>query len=166
MRHPSSAIMRQLPMLALLLNLLATLRSALRTRTELALERGQKGMREKGIIAVDQRVPRRGRHVADAGEHRDSDGLGRTVTGHGLARKSVADEWGGPVVASAAMNPVAGLLVLFAAPDAARLSPPAELACLARHYAITPVVAEDAWFARLPDGEQVPFVKRKQISPS
>jgi hypothetical protein len=62
------------------------------------------------------------------------------------------------------MNPVAGLLVLFAAPDAARLSPPAELACLARHYAITPVVAEDAWFARLPDGEQVPFDDGKHKS--
>ncbi|MBN2575697.1 MAG: hypothetical protein JXP73_14115 [Deltaproteobacteria bacterium] len=38
MGHPSGGIMRRLPMLALLVNLLATLRSALRTRAELALE--------------------------------------------------------------------------------------------------------------------------------
>ena len=55
------------------------------------------------------------------------------------------------------MTLAAGLLLLLANPDGGALSPPTELTCLARHYAVTPELAEGAWFARLPDGRRVPF---------
>jgi poly-gamma-glutamate synthesis protein (capsule biosynthesis protein) len=35
--------------------------------------------------------------------------------------------------------------------------PPAPLACLARHYAVTAVRDGDRWFGRLPDGTRIPY---------
>jgi hypothetical protein len=48
-------------------------------------------------------------------------------------------------------------LFLLAASQGGAASPPRELACLARHYAIEPRFAAGAWFAHLPDGTRVPF---------
>jgi hypothetical protein len=55
------------------------------------------------------------------------------------------------------MDPAVLLLVLLAAAPDAASTPPAELACLARHYAVEPVFDAGRWFARLPDGARVPF---------
>jgi hypothetical protein len=46
-----------------------------------------------------------------------------------------------------------------AAPDAraATSTPPAPLACLARYYAVQPRQHDGAWFARLPDGQEIPY---------
>jgi hypothetical protein len=55
------------------------------------------------------------------------------------------------------MAPVPALLVLLVAADAGVAAPPPALACLARHYAVTPVQADGAWFAVLPDGTRLPF---------
>jgi hypothetical protein len=52
---------------------------------------------------------------------------------------------------------VAGLLVLLVSAEGLPSSPPAELACLARHYAVLPVFEQNAWHARLPDGARVPW---------
>ncbi len=35
--------------------------------------------------------------------------------------------------------------------------PPGPLACLARHYAVTPALDGGRWFARLPDGKTIPY---------
>jgi hypothetical protein len=49
---------------------------------------------------------------------------------------------------------VVAILMLASAEGAA---PPAQLVCLARHYRIEPVLANGAWFGKLPDGTQLPF---------
>jgi hypothetical protein len=36
-------------------------------------------------------------------------------------------------------------------------APPPELACLARHYAVTPIAERGAWYAALPEGGRIPF---------
>jgi poly-gamma-glutamate capsule biosynthesis protein CapA/YwtB (metallophosphatase superfamily) len=45
-------------------------------------------------------------------------------------------------------------VLLAAAPAPA---PPAPLACLARHYAVTPVLDDGRWYGRLPDGTRIPY---------
>jgi hypothetical protein len=62
------------------------------------------------------------------------------------------------------MTLAAGLVLLLATPDGGALSPPTEPPCLARHYAVTPKLAEGARFARLPDGRRVPFDDGKRKS--
>jgi len=54
-----------------------------------------------------------------------------------------------------AMFPLVALLVA-AAPESAP-APPAPLACLARHYAVTPERDGGRWFGRLPDGTRLPY---------
>jgi hypothetical protein len=51
----------------------------------------------------------------------------------------------------------ASLLVLVDIAAGGGPAPPAELACLARHYAVTAVSANGAWFAQLPDGGRIVF---------
>ena len=52
---------------------------------------------------------------------------------------------------------VASLLALVLSVDGGTPAPPAELACLARHYAVRPAFERGAWFAVLPDGSRLPF---------
>ena len=44
-----------------------------------------------------------------------------------------------------------------APPALAEEAPPAPLACLARHYALTAERDAAGWWARLPDGKRVPY---------
>jgi hypothetical protein len=61
------------------------------------------------------------------------------------------------------MNLAACLLPVLAAAEGGPAPPPA-LACLARHYAVTPESEGGAWFARLPDGARLPFDDGKHKS--
>jgi hypothetical protein len=56
------------------------------------------------------------------------------------------------------------LLVLLLAVDGGAPIPPPELGCLARHYALTPVQVDGAWFAQLPDGRRLPLADGKRKS--
>jgi hypothetical protein len=55
------------------------------------------------------------------------------------------------------MSPPLTVFAMLLLLDGGVASPPAELACLARHYAVTPVLAGSQWFAALPGGERLPF---------
>ena len=55
------------------------------------------------------------------------------------------------------MSLPATLLALLSAARPGPPAPPAELACLARHYAVKPIIESGIWFALLPDGGRVPF---------
>jgi len=55
------------------------------------------------------------------------------------------------------MSLSAGLIASFLAASPSPPAPPAELACLAQHYAVKPAFEDGAWFAVLPDGSRVPY---------
>ena len=55
------------------------------------------------------------------------------------------------------MSLPACLLALVLSADPASPDPPAELACLARHYAVKPTRRNGVLFASLPDGGHIPF---------
>jgi hypothetical protein len=62
------------------------------------------------------------------------------------------------LTATAALLPFLLALALDAGPaPAAAPQPPPALACLARHYAVRPVLRDGAWFAALPDGRTLAY---------
>ena len=60
------------------------------------------------------------------------------------------------LLAMSAPLALATLLVASVVPGSARAEPPRQLACLGRHYAVTPV-HDGAWIGALPDGPRVPW---------